>query len=65
MCARARVRGITCCIPRVLFAEHTERVPGTKRTCRLQARCAGDVTGNLKSRMPEKQRTLSRVGNSP
>ena len=28
-----RGRGITCCIPRVLFAERAERVPGTMRSC--------------------------------
>jgi len=64
----ARVRGITCCIPCVLFAEraeHAERVSGTLRARQLQARCAFDVIGgNLAARMPDKQRT-SHVENPP
>ena len=67
MCAR--VRDITCCMPRVLFAERAERVSGTMRACwpareTVQARCASDVIGgNLAARMPGKQRTLAHVGN--
>ena len=58
----ARVRGITCCMPRVLFAERAERVHGLIRQP-AQVRCASDVAGDLAARRPDKQRTLSRVGN--
>ena len=66
----AHVRGITCCMPHVLFTERAERVHGTIRSGwpawrAAQVRCASDVTGDLAARRPGKQRTLSRVGNSP
>ena len=53
----ARVRGITCCTPRVLFAERAERVPGTTRSGgpalqAAQVPCASDVTGDLAARKP-------------
>ena len=60
----ARVRGILCCIPRVLFTEHAERVSGMRRARRLQARRVDDVIStDLVAQMPEKRRTLFRVGN--
>jgi len=58
-----RVRGISCCTPHVLFAEHTEWVSGTLRARQLQARCACDVIGgNLAAQMPEERSTLFHVG---
>ena len=65
----ARVQGITCCMPRVLFTERAERIHGMIRSgwpARrvAQVQCASDVTGDLAARRPDKQRTLSRVGNT-
>ena len=65
----ARVRGITCCTPRVLFAERAERVPGTTRSggpARQAALvpCASDVTVDLAARKPGEWRTAHMVDGS-
>jgi len=66
---RAHVRSSTCCVPRVLFAEHAERVSGTIRSGwpareTAQVRCASDFIGtDLAARVTGDRRTLSRVGN--
>ena len=56
-------------MPRVLFAERVERVPGTMRSCwpareTGQVRCASDViSGDLAARVMGELHTLARLGN--
>jgi len=59
-----RVRGITCCMLCVLFAERAEWVPGTILSGRparetAQVRCSGNVTGDLAARVAGEWHTLA------
>ena len=65
---RACVRGITCYVPRVLFAECAEQVPGTTRSSgparlAVQVPWASDVTANIPARVAGELQTLAHVGN--
>ena len=66
---RARVRGITCCAPRVPFAERAERASGTTRSGgpaqqAVRVPWASDVIGtDLAARVTGELHMLARVGN--
>ena len=62
----ARVRSSPCYMPRVLFAERTERVPRTMPSCwpareTAQVRRASDVTGDLAARVTCERRAVARM----